>query len=89
MFCVYLLESKKDPEEWYVGFTTDLTKRLTEHNKGENRSTKPYKPWVCIYCEYCTNEKDARRREGYLKTTQGNRFLKRRLKEYLYARRAQ
>ena len=34
----------------------------------------------------CLNEKDAKRRESYLKTTQGQnqRLLKRKLKEYFY-----
>jgi len=30
------------------------------------------------------NKKDAKRREEYLKKTQGQRLLKRRLKEYFY-----
>jgi putative endonuclease len=86
MFCVYVLESEKN-QQLYIGFTQDLKSRITEHNKGESPSTKPYIPWKCIYCEYCTDESDARRREGYLKTTQGGRLLKRRLKEYFYQRR--
>ena len=86
MFCVYVLESKKN-EELYTGFTQNLSKRLVEHNNGKNKSTKPHIPWKCIYCEYCTNKEDARRREGYLKTTQGQRLLKRRLKEYFYTKR--
>jgi putative endonuclease len=40
-----------------------------------------------IYYEACLNEEDAKRREKYLKTSQGRRMLKIRIKEYLYARR--
>ncbi|MBI3631733.1 MAG: GIY-YIG nuclease family protein, partial [Candidatus Staskawiczbacteria bacterium] len=40
-------------------------------------------PFKYIYVEGCHNEQDAKRREGYLKTTQGNRFLKLRLREFL------
>ena len=83
MFCVYVLENK-ERDKIYIGFTSDLKKRLTEHNNGYSKSTKPYAPWHCIYCEYSLNEEDARRREGYLKTSQGRRLLKRRLKEYFY-----
>jgi len=86
MFCVYILESNKD-KDLYIGFTTNLKRRLTEHNTGKNKSTKPYIPWKCIYCEYSVNEEDARRREKYFKTSQGRRFLRRRIKEYLYNRR--
>ncbi len=35
-----------------------------------------------IYFEACTNEDDAKRREDYLKTTRGRRFLAKRLKSY-------
>ena len=41
-------------------------------------------PWKLIYYEACLNEKDAKRRERYLKTSQGSRLLKARLKEYFY-----
>jgi len=88
MFYIYVIESNKNGE-LYNGYTTDLTRRLKEHNKGSNISTKRYMPWKLIYYEACTNEKDAKRREKYLKTTQGRRLVKRRLKEYFYAKRQQ
>lgn len=86
MFYVYVIESLK-LGKLYIGYSQDLTKRLKEHNQGLNFSTKPYKPWRCIYYEACLNEEDAMRREKYLKTTQGNRLLKRRLKEYFYLKK--
>lgn len=86
MFYVYTIESLKSGN-LYIGYTHDLAKRIKEHNQGLNFSTKSYRPWRCIYYEACLDEKDARRRERYLKTTQGNRLLKRRLKEYFYSKR--
>jgi len=83
MFYNYILQSIKN-DNLYTGYTADLKKRLKEHNQGLNKSTKSYRPWKLIYYEACLNEKDAKRREGYLKTTQGQRLLKRRLKEYFY-----
>lgn len=71
----------------YIGYTIDLKKRLIEHNQGLNFSTKPDRPWQVIYYEGCREEEDARRREKYLKTTQGGRLLKRRLKEYFYKKK--
>ena len=68
----------------YTGYTTDLKNRLLEHTKGQNQSTKKDRTWKLIYYEACLNEKDAKRREKYLKITQGKRLLKRRLKEYFY-----
>jgi putative endonuclease len=71
----------------YVGYTTDLRKRLQEHNRGLNFSTKPYRPWRLIHFEAYLNENDAKRRENYLKTSQGSRTLKRMLKEYFYSQK--
>jgi len=83
MFYVYILESIEGNHH-YIGYTSDLKTRLEKHNKGLNFSTKPYKTWKCIYYEACLDKDDAVRREGYLKTTQGGRFTKRRLKEFYY-----
>jgi len=83
MFYVYVLQSEKNGE-LYTGFTSDLKHRLSEHNQGLNFFTKRYAPWQLIYYEACLKESDARRREKYLKTTQGGRLLKRRIKDYLY-----
>lgn len=80
-FYVYVLESLKDSER-YIGYTNNLKRRVEEHNGGLSFSTKFRLPFKVIYFEGCTNENDAKRREGYLKTTQGRRFLGLRLTEY-------
>ncbi len=82
-YYVYILQSIKK-NNLYVGYTEDLRKRLREHNRGLNFSTKPYKPWKLIHYEAYRNKKDAERREKYLKINQGARLLKRMLKEYFY-----
>jgi len=85
-YYVYLLESVKYGN-LYIGYTSDLNKRLKEHNHGLNFSTKPHRPWKLIFYEAYRNEKDAKRREDYLKTSQGGRLLKRMLKEYFYSKK--
>lgn len=85
MHYVYVLEN--EDQEHYIGYTADLRKRLAEHNRGRNFSTKG-SSWHCIYYEASMEESDARRREKYFKTNQGRRLLKRRIKDYLYKRRA-
>lgn len=80
---VYLIESLKN-NDLYTGYTVNLIKRLKEHNQGLNFSTKANKPWKLIYYEACLYENDAKRREKYLKTSQGRRLIKRRVKDYLY-----
>jgi putative endonuclease len=80
-YYVYVLQSIKDGG-LYIGYTKDLVIRLKQHNTKRNFSTKSRTPFIYIYVESCRNEGDAKRREGYLKTTHGGRFLKLRLREF-------
>lgn len=80
-YYVYILQSK-NKDFLYVGFTKDLRKRLKEHNNGEELSTKHYAPFDLIHYEAYRNEKDAKRREEYFKTTKGKTTLRTMLKEY-------
>jgi len=73
-FYVYVLESLKDYKR-YIGYTNNLKRRLEEHKKGLTSVTKFRLPFQLVYFEGCLNEQDAKRRERYLKTTQGRRFL--------------
>jgi len=84
-FYVYVLESLKDFDR-YIGYTNNLKKRLEEHKKGLSFATKFKMPFKLIYFEGCLNQADAKRRENYLKTTQGRRFLGLRLLEYKHKR---
>ena len=60
----------------YVGMTNDLERRLAEHNKGENKSTKAYLPFVMIYKETFPDRILAREKEKYLKSGIGKEFLR-------------
>ncbi len=76
MFVVYVLKSKIARKS-YVGVTNDLKRRLGEHNSGKHFYTKRHLPWEIKYTEKFNNFNDALKREKYLKTTAGRRFLKR------------
>lgn len=80
--CVYILYSLKDGK-MYIGYSTNLKQRLTDHFNGKNEATAPRRPLKLIYCEYHLSGKDARRREKYFKTTAGKSAIKRMLKESL------
>ena len=82
MYYTYVLLSEKD-NKFYIGFTDNLRKRLTEHNRGLVNSTKSRRPLKLVYCEICLSEKDALKREKYFKTGFGRRFLRNRLEDYL------
>lgn len=81
LFCIYVLESDKNKER-YIGYTSNLKRRLEEHKRGKSFTTKFMLPYTLIYLEGCTHSEDAKRREKYLKSTQGRKFLGLRLKEH-------
>ncbi|MBI4999714.1 GIY-YIG nuclease family protein [Candidatus Gottesmanbacteria bacterium] len=67
----------------YIGYSDDLKQRIVSHNKGENKSTKPYLPLELIHYEAYRNKADAKRREKYLKGNRGRTTLETMLKEFL------
>ena len=81
-YYVYVLRSLKD-HQFYTGYTSDLTKRIQQHKKGLVISTKNRLPVELVYFEGCKNQQDATKREKYLKTTYGKRYLKNRMANYL------
>ena len=75
MFYVYAISSCVRPYI-YVGQTNNVERRVIEHNKGENRSTKAYKPFQLILKEEYETRTEAREREKYLKSGVGKEYLK-------------
>ena len=72
---MYVLYSEKF-DRTYTGMTTDVIKRLKQHNAQHNRSTKAYVPWKIIFKEEFKTRKEAREKEKYLKTGVGRDFIK-------------
>jgi len=75
MYYTYVLKSQKDGL-LYIGFSTNLKRRLQEHKTGGSKSTKGRLPFKLLYYEAHTSEDDARRREKYFKTDKGKSSLK-------------
>lgn len=80
-YYVYILRNKKR-DYIYIGFTEDLIRRFKEHNLGLSKSTKSFIPLDLIHYEAYKNIKDAKRREGYLKTNKGRTTIMTMLKEF-------
>ena len=74
-YSVYVLFSQKD-KKLYIGSTSNLKNRLTDHFQGGTKSTAPRRPFKLVFCEYFVAKKDALRREKYFKTTPGKKSLK-------------
>ena len=81
MTYVYVLVSEADGM-MYTGCTGDLRKRLALHQAGRVDSTARRLPLKLIYYEACLDERDAFRRERYLKTTYGKRYIRTRCQHY-------
>ena len=79
MYYVYVLLSKSD-KKFYTGATSNLKSRVQKHNNGLIPSTSKRRPLKLIYYEACISKEDAFRREKYLKTGMGKRYLRNRLK---------
>ncbi|MGH7549007.1 MAG: GIY-YIG nuclease family protein [Gemmatimonadales bacterium] len=84
MHYTYVLVSGVDGK-LYVGATSDLRKRPRLHVAGRVRSTAPRRPLKLLYYEACLSVDDAYRRERYLKSGRGGRYLRTRLASSLAA----
>ncbi len=78
MFYTYVLRSKKD-SNLYIGWSTNLSNRIQEHNNGRVQATKSRVPLELVYYEACLTESGAIAREKQLKSGFGRAYLKRRL----------
>ena len=78
MYYTYVLHSEKDGR-WYTGTTQDLKARFAAHADGRVRSTRSRRPFQLVYYEACRQRDDALRRERYLKSGRGKRYLRQRL----------
>lgn len=90
MYYTYTLlcvDYRRKRQEFYIGYTEDLSKRLTEHKNGKIKTTKSFGTIKLIYYEVCLNKTDARKRELQLKTGFGRGYIKKRLENYLKSAR--
>ena len=78
----YVLVSESDGRR-YVGCTSDLRQRMRLHEAGRVRSTAHRGPLKLVYYEACLSPDDGYRRERYLKSGAGGRYLKQRLASWL------
>jgi putative endonuclease len=54
---VYILKSDKDNTN-YIGYTTDVEKRLKEHNQNSNKYSSSKAPWKLVWhCAFLDKEK--------------------------------
>ena len=74
MYYIYILWLKNNNL-----YTSNLNQRYRQHKNGEVESTKYLAPVKLVHYECYLHEEDARRRERFLKTSDGKLFLRRQL----------
>ena len=79
MYYMYVLKSVES-EDYYVGYSSDLRKRVDQHKARQSRFGKQHREIELIYYEAYLTEKSARNREQKLKR---NRRMKQLLIERL------
>ena len=67
MFYVYMLKSKSIKPVTYVGYTSNIKKRINLHNSGKGAKFTRGRKWVLIYKEKFKSKKEAISREYYIK----------------------
>ena len=86
MYYTYVLLSMKD-NNFYVGFSKDLKLRFEQHGKGLVETTRDRRPLILIYYEACINKDDATKREKYIKSGMGKKYLKIIFNQYIFLMR--
>jgi len=75
MFTTYVLRSLKNSKR-YIGYTSkESLARLQDHNTGSNKWTRENGPFVIIHAEEYCDKKEAMKREKFLKSGQGRKWL--------------
>jgi putative endonuclease len=75
MYYVYILKSGYDGS-LYKGYTKDLAQRIHDHNRGKSRYSSRKCPWELVYYEEFVTREQALKRERYLKSAAGRRFIR-------------
>ena len=76
-YYVYMLKSLEEKTVTYVGYTSDIKKRIKLHNLGKGAKFTRGRKWKLIYKEKLNSKKEAISREYYIKK---NRTLRNKIK---------
>ena len=78
-YYVYIIQSLKDLNRFYTGFSEELNARLKAHNQGKDSHTAKHKPWKIKTAIAFTDRDKALNFERYLKSPSGRAFAQKRL----------
>ncbi|MCU0457275.1 MAG: GIY-YIG nuclease family protein [Bacteroidales bacterium] len=75
VFSVYILYSESS-DRYYVGYTNDLERRISEHNRKKGKFTDAGIPWHLVFSESFNTKREAMKREKYIKSRKSKDFIK-------------
>jgi putative endonuclease len=73
-YFLYILRSQTG-ERYYVGSSSDPTRRLEFHNSTERGFTARYRPWRIVYTAAFETREEARRAERRVKAWKSRRMI--------------
>lgn len=74
MYWVYILESLRT-RRYYIGQTNNLRRRLFDHNRGKDHSSKCGGIWILIYKRDFSSRAEAVKYEKYLKSLKNKKYI--------------
>ncbi|MBL7850836.1 MAG: GIY-YIG nuclease family protein [Cyclobacteriaceae bacterium] len=75
MWVVYIIESSST-KGFYIGHTNNLNRRLHDHNRGRNRSTKGKGPWRFVFQRQFEARQDCVAFEKHLKSLRNMKYIR-------------
>ncbi len=72
-YVVYILRSEI-VDRFYIGYTSNIGRRLEEHNSNQSKYTKNKGTWKLVYTEFFSSKSDAIKRERFLKAQRNREF---------------
>jgi putative endonuclease len=73
-FFVYIIYSLS-LDKFYVGYTSDLEKRVSDHNNGISDYTSKASDWKLMYSEIYFSRELAMKREREIKTKKSRKYI--------------
>lgn len=68
---VYVLQNPTG--RFYIGVSENVARRLVQHNAGESKWTKKFRPWTLVWQSAELSLSAARKLENHLKRQKGGR----------------
>ncbi len=74
VFIVYIIYSPK-LDRYYIGYTTDMTKRINEHNSGVSTFTAKATDWILKWSKGFDSRELAMKEERIIKAKKSRKYI--------------